>query len=121
MNTGRVDINNLLLQMRELKMQAQAGALARPPEADAAMRLRGDGMQPSAPDFSTMLGNAINGVNSTSKQATSMAAAWERGDPSVSLSEVLVASEKASISFQAMTEVRNKLVDAYKDIMNMPI
>jgi len=32
-----------------------------------------------------------------------------------------VASQKASISFQALTQVRNRLVDAYKDIMNMPV
>jgi flagellar hook-basal body complex protein FliE len=39
----------------------------------------------------------------------------------VNLPEVMIALQKASLSFQAMTEVRNKLVNAYQDIMNMPI
>jgi len=37
------------------------------------------------------------------------------------LAEVMIASQKASVSFQAMLQVRNKLVDAYKDVMNMPM
>ena len=50
-----------------------------------------------------------------------MAAALERGDKSVALPEVMIALQKASLSFQAMTEVRNRLVSAYQEIMNMPI
>jgi flagellar hook-basal body complex protein FliE len=50
-----------------------------------------------------------------------MAAALERGDKSVALPEVMIAWQKASLSFQAMTEVRNRLVNAYQEIMNMPI
>jgi flagellar hook-basal body complex protein FliE len=47
--------------------------------------------------------------------------AFESGDANVSLAEVMVASQKASVSFQAMLQVRNKLVEAYKDVMNMPM
>ena len=50
-----------------------------------------------------------------------MAAALERGDKSASLPEVMIALQKASLSFQAMTEVRNRLVNAYQEVMNMPI
>jgi flagellar hook-basal body complex protein FliE len=39
----------------------------------------------------------------------------------VNLPEVMIAWQKASLSFQAMTEVRNRLVNAYQEIMNMPI
>ncbi len=46
---------------------------------------------------------------------------FESGDANVSLAEVMVASQKASVSFQAMLQVRNKLVEAYKDVMNMPM
>ena len=45
----------------------------------------------------------------------------EVGQPGVSLTQVMVAAEKSSIAFEAMTQVRNKLVDAYKEIMNMPV
>jgi flagellar hook-basal body complex protein FliE len=50
-----------------------------------------------------------------------MAAALERGDMNASLPEVMIALQKASLSFQAMTEVRNRLVSAYQEIMNMPM
>ena len=53
--------------------------------------------------------------------AAGKATAFEMGDPNVNLSEVMVAIQKANVSFQAMTQVRNNLVSAYKDIMNMPV
>ena len=46
---------------------------------------------------------------------------FEKGDPDVSLAEVMVALEKASVSFQAMTQVRNELLSAYQEVMNMPV
>ena len=46
---------------------------------------------------------------------------FEAGQSGLDISEVMIASQKASVSFQAMTEVRNKLVEAYREIMNMPI
>jgi flagellar hook-basal body complex protein FliE len=50
-----------------------------------------------------------------------MRTAFEQGEPGVDLAEVMIAVQKSSVSFQAMVEVRNKLVDAYKDVMNMPV
>jgi len=50
-----------------------------------------------------------------------MAEAFAKGDTSTDLTEVMVAMQKASLSFQAMTQVRNKLLEAYKDVMNMPV
>ncbi len=71
--------------------------------------------------FGEMFQQAINSVNSTQQQASALATAFETGDPKVSLAQVMVASQKASVSSQALTQVRNRLVDAYKDIMNMPV
>lgn len=76
---------------------------------------------PNVPDFKTMFGNAINNVNAQQKHSSSLATRFERGDPQVDLPEVMIAAQKASVSFEAMKEVRNKLVEAYKDIMNMPV
>jgi flagellar hook-basal body complex protein FliE len=45
----------------------------------------------------------------------------DMGDRSVNLSDVMIASQKASIAFEATVQVRNKVVDAYKTIMNMPV
>ena len=71
--------------------------------------------------FAELLKTSINAVNEAQSTASDVAAALERGDKSVALPEVMIALQKASLSFQAMTEVRNRLVNAYQEIMNMPI
>ena len=71
--------------------------------------------------FAELLQSSIDAVNRAQGSATEMAAALERGDKSVTLPEVMIAMQKASLSFQAMTEVRNRLVNAYQEVMNMPI
>jgi flagellar hook-basal body complex protein FliE len=50
-----------------------------------------------------------------------MRSSFERGDENIDLAQVMIAAQKSSVSFQAMVEVRNKLVEAYKDVMNMPV
>jgi flagellar hook-basal body complex protein FliE len=55
------------------------------------------------------------------QKATQLATAFQRGDPGVELPQVMIEMQKASSSFRALTEVRNRLVTAYQDIMNMQI
>jgi len=50
-----------------------------------------------------------------------MATAYEQGDPNVDITRVMIASQKASVSFEALTQVRNRVVQAYEDIMKMPV
>jgi flagellar hook-basal body complex protein FliE len=50
-----------------------------------------------------------------------MVEAFEAGAANISLADVMVSTQKASVSFQAMLQVRNKLVEAYQDVMNMPM
>jgi flagellar hook-basal body complex protein FliE len=50
-----------------------------------------------------------------------MAASYEAGDKSVDLTKVMLEVQKASLAFHAMTEVRNKLVDAYTQVMGMAV
>ncbi len=119
MQVNRADVNNLLMQMRELK--AQAGGMSNvQPRSDVEAAVGGTS-KVKAPDFSDMFANAVDKVNATQKHSSALAKAYEQGDPSVTLSQVMVASQKSSVAFQATTQVRNKLVEAYKDIMNMPI
>lgn len=73
------------------------------------------------PGFGDMFKSAIDSVNSNQKDAKDIATRFEKGDPKVDLPEVMIALQKSSVSFQAMTQVRNKMIDAYKDIMNMPL
>ena len=82
----------------------------------------GDNVRPAAGDgFADMLKSAIHKVNDTQQTASQMKQAFETGDSTATLAEVMIASQKADLSFRAMTEVRNKLVTAYQEIMNMPV
>ena len=71
-------------------------------------------------DFSSLLKQAIENVNEKQQISGQMKAAFEAGDKNVNLAEAMVASQKADV-FKAMLQVRNKLVEAYKDVMNMPM
>lgn len=72
-------------------------------------------------EFSELLAQAIEKVSDAQTSAAGMAQAFELGETDATLAEVMIALQKASLSFQAMTEVRNRLVSAYQEIMNMPI
>ena len=72
-------------------------------------------------DFAQVLQGALKDVSSAQQEARTMAEAFSAGDPEVNLQEVMVNLEKASLSFQQMVQVRNRLVTAYQDIMNMPV
>lgn len=71
--------------------------------------------------FSELLKDAINGVNETQQTSGKLTRSFEAGDPDVSLVEVMVAKQKSDLAFTAVKEVRNKMVEAYKDIKNMPV
>ena len=104
-----MQINQVLQQMRSMAAMSEGGSAA---QVDGKV---------AGPDFGQMLKDSVNAVNETQHTASGKAAAFEAGDPSVNLSEVMVAIQKASVSFQAMTQVRNNLVSAYKEIMNMQV
>ncbi|WP_159653623.1 flagellar hook-basal body complex protein FliE [Vibrio atypicus] len=72
-------------------------------------------------DFGQLLNNAINNVNSLSKTSGDLQMRFDRGDENVSLSDVMIARNKSSVAFDATIQVRNKLVEAYKELMNMPV
>jgi len=72
-------------------------------------------------DFADVLKGAIDQVNDSQQKAAKMSQAFAMGDDSVNLSDVMIASQKASISFQSSIQVRNKLVSAYRDIMTMQV
>ena len=103
-----VAINQVLSQMRAMQ------ALARN-ESSSPMEAK------VAAPFSELMSQSIDQVNDSMQESKSIAARFETGDPSVSLAEVMINAQKASIQFSGMTEVRNKLLTAYKDVMHMPV
>lgn len=76
---------------------------------------------PKGSDFSAMLKQAIDGVNSMQQTSKNMQERYDMGDTSLSLAQVMIAKEKAGIAFEATMQVRNKVLEAYKQIMNMPV
>ena len=64
---------------------------------------------------------SIQEVNQAMQTSKGVTAQFEAGDPSVSLAEVMITAQKASLQFAGMTEVRNKLLNAYQEVMNMPV
>ena len=75
----------------------------------------------SKSDFAAMLGNAVEKVNSMQLESKEMTQRFEMGDKSLSLAEVMLAKEKSGIAFESTVQVRNKVLEAYKQIMNMPV
>ena len=73
------------------------------------------------PDFHAILKNAILEVNNTQNTAQAKAQDFAMGNSSLSLEEVMVELQKANLSFQTMIAVRNRLVEAYKDVTNLQV
>lgn len=108
MSNTTITPDMLLAQMRAMAAQAQGT------QVNAAQNEQ-------QVNFSDLLKQSIDKVNTTSQEASRLADAFQQGDPNVQLSEVMVALQKSNVSFQAMLQVRNKLVSAYQEIMNMQI
>jgi flagellar hook-basal body complex protein FliE len=79
------------------------------------------GNNPSSANFADMLVQALDTVNGMQIESKDKTMAFEMGDKSLSLADVMVAKEKAGIAFEATIQVRNKVLEAYKTIMNMPV
>ncbi|MCI0508863.1 flagellar hook-basal body complex protein FliE [Chromohalobacter marismortui] len=71
--------------------------------------------------FTGELYSAISRINSLKQSANTQAKAFEAGAPGVELNDVMVDMQKASIAFEMGTQVRNRFVTAYKDVMNMQV
>ena len=77
--------------------------------------------QPEQPGgFSSAMADALKAVNGLQAQSSADGAAWERGDTQ-DIAAVMLSRQKASIAFEATLQARNRLLTAYRDIMNMPV
>ncbi|RDI97729.1 flagellar hook-basal body complex protein FliE [Dyella solisilvae] len=106
---SQIDVNNLLSQMRQLSSQVKPAEQSFTAAA------------PAQTDFSNLLKQSIASVADAQTQAGQLAAGFERGDAGADLGHTMVAINKADLSLNTLTQVRNKLVDAYNNIMNMPV
>lgn len=72
-------------------------------------------------DFAALLKSSLEQVSNTQAEGKRLAQAFEKGAPNVNLEDVMIQLQKADVSFQTMVQVRNKLVEAYQQVMSMPI
>ena len=106
--SNTINPDTLLTQMRAMASQAQGKSMETTGAAGQS-------------DFSNLLKQSVDKVNETQVETSKLQEAFQAGDPNVNVSEVMVAMQKSNVSFQAMLQVRNKLVSAYQEIMNMQV
>ena len=111
-------LSGVLALRAEILARSQALAATRP------------GVQPPAPaganpadqpgGFGAAMADALKAVNGLQTQSSVSGAAWERGDTQ-DIAAVMLSRQKAAISFEATLQARNRLLTAYRDVMNMPV
>lgn len=106
---NEIDTNQLLLQMKILAAKAR----------NSEMNVSNNPVAQN--EFSQLLKNAISDANQLQNNATDLAKRFEEGDKNIHLTDVMMATQKAHLSLQAVSQVRNHVVSAYQDIMNMPV
>lgn len=108
--------NSLYAQMQQMQSMALEGAHS-PIKPEGAIAPTNN----SASDFGSLLKDAVNKVNEVQQESGQKKRAFELGDDNVTLAETMIASSKAGVAFEATVQVRNKFVEAYKEIMSMPV
>ncbi len=119
MKIGPIDSSRIEAMAAQMK-----AAAARPASALQAVAPSSSVSRPSEGvkvSFSSSLKAMLEQVNTQQLNADKLSQRFALGDDSVNLSDVMIERQKASLSLQATVQVRNKLVSAYHDIMNMPV
>lgn len=109
--------NSLYAQMQSMQLEAMGNRISTNNNVEAVS----EAANTSGSDFGALLKNAVNTVNDLQKETGELRNRFEMGDRSVSLSDTMIASAKSGIAFEATVQVRNKFVEAYKEIMSMPV
>jgi len=117
--SNTIGVDDLLAQMRAMKDQVQG--LQSPIKNIGLNTENGIDKTDTKNTFSSVLKDSVDKVNETQMQTNKLAEAFQKGDPNVQVTEVMLAMQKSNVSFQAMVQVRNKIIQAYQEIMNMPV
>ena len=107
-----IDTSNMLAQLRANAALAH-GDLSAPATAQAT------GQTQDGQSFFQLLQQSIDKVNDLQQSSDTLGKSFELGDPNVSLAQVMIAKEKAGVAFEAVVQVRNKLMSAYQEVMAM--
>jgi len=115
---SNMEIDRVLAQIRSMSQAGKTGGVG---GIGGAAGAGAKGVAGIDNGFAKLLKQGIDSVNSTQNKAADIANKFERGVPGVELPQVMLEMQKANVSFRALTEVRNKFVEAYREIMNMPL
>lgn len=121
MKLGAIDSSRIEAMLAQLKAAAAQPAASGGVDGIAPSSLLDKPQATQRVDFSDALKASLDQVNNAQLQADKLGQNFAMGDDKVSLSDVMISMQKANISFQATVQVRNKLVSAYHDIMNMQV
>lgn len=123
MGMNGIDAGQIAAMLTQIRAAAN---MTQPPQALSGVSATAAGASASAPvasgpGFAEVLKNSLDQVNQVQQQADSLGERFAAGDDSVSLSQTMIAMQKANISFQEAVQVRDRLVSAYTTIMNMQV
>ena len=118
---SQMEIDRVLAQIRSISQATKPGGAGGVGGIGGAGANGVGGVAGIDNGFAKLLKQGIESVNSTQATATDLANKFERGVPGVELPQVMLEMQKANVSFRALAEVRNKFVEAYREIMNMPL
>lgn len=111
-------VDNILSQIRAMR-QNTPGIGSVPAPGVGSVHPSQGGVQPAG--FGDMLKQGIESVNKLQQTSASNTASYVRGDSEMSLTQVMVSQQKSDVSFKAAVEVRNKMIDAYQEVMRMSV
>ena len=115
------NIQSMLQTLRSYQSQAAGGMDGDGNKVGGGLNGLNGSQGPQGPSgFGDLVRQTVDKVNANQMQATKIASAYERGE-GVPLTDVVLSMQKSSLSFEATLQVRNKVLKAYEDILNMPV
>ena len=115
------NIQSMLQTLRSYQSQAAGGMDSDGNKVGGGLNGLNGSQAPQGPSgFGDLVRQSVDKVNANQMQATKIASAFERGE-GVPLTDVVLSMQKSSLSFEATLQVRNKVLKAYEDILNMPV
>ena len=114
---GINQVNQVLAQIRSIRQQSDVTKPQGLTESLSVEQMK----KPDDVEFSSLIRTSLDKVNALQKESMGLKEAFAKEDPNVSLAQVMVAMQKADVSFKAVAEVRNKFVDAYREVMRMSV
>ena len=108
---SQIDVNSVLSQMRQMNTQISSTSAETSFQSSATQ----------GTSFGSLLEQSMQAVAQKQSVAEAQSNAFERGDAGADIGSTVIAGQKADLAFSGLVEVRNKLTDAYTNIMNMPV